>query len=184
MNYSEIKHTDIANGAGVRVSIFVSGCRHHCAGCFNEEAWDFKAGQFFNDISLKAVLRLLEPDYIDGLSILGGEPLEPENQGGVLRLLHGVRKAYPTKDIWMWTGFTWAELTIIDTRARTDMLPQILENVDVLVDGRFVLEDRDITLRFRGSPNQRLIDVQQSLEAGHVVDWQDDPICRTRKWAR
>ena len=184
MNYSAIKHTDIANGVGVRVSLFVSGCRHHCDGCFNSDTWPFDAGKLFDDTALSSIIRLLEPDYIDGLSILGGEPLEPENQGGVLWLLNKVREAYPDKDIWMWTGFTWAELTIIDSRARTDMLPSILECVDVLVDGRFVLEDRDITLRFRGSPNQRIIDVKQSLEAGHVVDWQDDPICRTRKWSR
>ena len=182
MNYSAIKQTDISNGTGVRVSLFVSGCRHRCDGCFNEEAWDFGVGQFFNDVSLKAVLRLLEPAYIDGLSVLGGEPLEPENQGGVLWLLSKVREAYPDKTIWMWTGFTWAELTIINTRARTDMLPQILENVDVLVDGRFILDYRDITLRFRGSPNQRIIDVRKSLEAGHVVEWTDSPACATHHW--
>lgn len=184
MNYSAIKHTDIANGVGVRVSLFVSGCRHHCEGCFNSETWDFKAGRFFDDMALKQIIRLLEPDYVDGLSILGGEPLEPENQGGVLWLLGHVRKAYPDKSVWMWTGFTWAELTIIDSRARTTMLPSILENVDVLVDGRFMLDHRDITLRFRGSPNQRIIDVHKSLEAGHVVDWQDNEICGSRKWTR
>ena len=184
MNYSTIKHTDIANGVGVRVSLFVSGCRHHCEGCFNSETWDFKAGQFFGNDAFFRIIRLLEPDYVDGLSILGGEPLEPENQPEVLAILEHVRDVYPTKDVWMWTGFTWDELTIIDSRARTVMLPSILENVDVLVDGRFMLDYRDITLRFRGSPNQRLIDVRKSLDAGHVVDWQDDPICRTRKWSR
>ena len=184
MNYSAIKHTDIANGVGVRVSIFVSGCRHHCTGCFNSETWDFKSGQFFDDAALSSIIHLLEPDYIDGLSILGGEPLEPENQSGVWRVTTAVKSMYPDKTIWMWTGFTWDELTALDSRARTNILHHVLDNVDVLVDGRFVLEDRDITLRFRGSPNQRIIDVQQSLEAGHVVDWQDDPICRTRKWAR
>jgi len=184
MNYSAIKHTDIANGVGVRVSLFVSGCRHHCDGCFNAETWPFDAGKLFDDTALSSIIRLLEPDYIDGLSILGGEPLEPENQGGVWRVTTAVKSMYPEKDIWLWTGFTWDELTVLDSRARTNILHHVLGNVDVLVDGRFVLEDRDITLRFRGSPNQRIIDVQQSLEAGHVVDWQDDPICRTRKWAR
>ena len=184
MNYSTIKHTDIANGVGVRVSLFVSGCRHHCGGCFNAETWPFDAGRPFDGVTLADILRSLEPDHIDGLSILGGEPLEPENQRDVMYVVDAVRRVFPDKSVWMWTGFTWDELTIIDSRARTSMLPLILERVDVLVDGRFILEDRDITLRFRGSPNQRIIDVRQSLEAGRVVDWQDDPICRTRKWAR
>lgn len=182
MNYSAIKTCDISNGVGVRTSLFVSGCRHRCDGCFNEETWPFDAGKHFGDDAISSIIRLLEPDYIDGLSILGGEPLEPENQPEVWRLTSMVKSRYPDKDIWLWTGFTWSELTIIDSRARTDMLPHILEGVDVLVDGRFMLDHRDIMLRFRGSPNQRLIDVQASLAKGHAVDWTDSPACATHQW--
>ena len=185
MYYSAIKTCDISNGVGVRTSLFVSGCRHRCDGCFNSDTWSFDAGEpFTEEGTLSEILDSMRFHYIDGLSILGGEPLEPENQPEVLRIVRMVKRVYPSKTIWLWTGFTWAELTIINTRARTDMLPQILENVDVLVDGRFMLDYRDITLRFRGSPNQRIIDVRKSLEAGHVVEWTDDEICRTRRWPR
>lgn len=181
MNYAEIKYCDIANGVGARTSLFVSGCRHHCKGCFNEVAWDFGYGGSFDEKVVDAIIDSLRPDYIAGLSILGGEPLEPENQEDVLRLLERVNDEYPEKTVWMWTGFTWEEL-MGGCRASTDMLPEILNCVDVLVDGPFINDQRDITLRFRGSPNQRIIDVTLSILAGKVIPWTDGAVMGTRKW--
>jgi anaerobic ribonucleoside-triphosphate reductase activating protein len=181
MNYAEIKYCDIANGVGARTSLFVSGCRHHCKGCFNEVAWDFGYGGSFDAKVEDAIIDSLKPDYIAGLSILGGEPLEPENQEDVLRLLERVTDEYPEKTVWMWTGFTWEEL-MGGCRASTDMLPEILDCVDVLVDGPFINDQRDITLRFRGSPNQRIIDVTLSILAGKVIPWTDGHVYATRTW--
>ena len=154
MNVSEIKHCDIANGAGVRVSVFVSGCRHRCRGCYNEAAWGFDAGVPFEDVE-ERIVNLLGTSFIDGLSVLGGEPLEPENQIVLAPFLERVKGMYPDKDVWMWTGFTYEGLR--GSRADTEHLDRILSCVDVLVDGPFVEELRDITLRFRGSSNQRII---------------------------
>lgn len=168
MNYATIKPVDIANGVGVRVSLFVSGCRHHCKNCFNEEAWDFNYGNKFDDAIRKNILNYLAPDYITGLTLLGGEPFEPENQEGLVKLLKSVRQKYPNKTIWCYTGFVFDKELLGKSRAVTPYTKEMLSYIDVLVDGRFVEDLKDITLRFRGSSNQRIIDVQKSLETGKV----------------
>ncbi len=180
MNYAEIKYYDIANGPGVRTSLFVSGCRHRCPFCFNEEAWSFAAGKRFSDATLKQIVTSLAPYYITGLTLLGGEPLEPENQSDILEVITCVRARYPNKSIWLYTGFTWEELHDHSCRAATPVLDELLPRVDVVVDGRFEQDLKDITLRFRGSSNQRIIDVAQTRDQGHVVLWQDEAVYATR----
>ncbi|MDO4537554.1 MAG: anaerobic ribonucleoside-triphosphate reductase activating protein [Coriobacteriales bacterium] len=182
MNYAEIKKCDIANGAGVRTSLFVSGCRHRCPNCFNALAWDFMAGQPFDEKVEQELLDSLAPDYVDGLSILGGEPLEPENQEVLAPFLERVREAYPTKSIWMWTGFTWEELMEAKGRSATPFVPRILNCLDVLVDGPFIEAQKDLLLRFRGSSNQRIINVRTSRAAGELCLWQDEKIFSTHTW--
>ena len=173
MYYAEIKKRDIANGLGVRVSLFVSGCRHRCAGCFNEIAWEFDCGKEFTEKTEKEIVELLRPDYVRGLTLLGGEPFEPESQPALLSLLKKVRKELPGKDIWAFSGFTFEELTG-KSRARTAQTDELLSLIDVLVDGPFVLAEKDINLRFRGSRNQRILDLQKSLAAGAPVLWDSD----------
>ena len=182
MNYAEIKQCDIANGTGVRTTLFVSGCRHRCPGCFNEVAWDFGAGSAFTADVEDEVISTLRPAYVKGLSVLGGEPLEPENQEVLAPFLERVRKELPHKSIWLWTGFTWEQLASEDCRAHTPQLDRILKSLDVLVDGPFVLDKRDITLRFMGSPNQRIIDVPSSLAAREPILWKDEAIFATHAW--
>ena len=158
MNYSAIKFNDIANGDGVRTSLFVSGCRHHCRGCFNKVAWDFTAGEPFTMAVQGKILKSLEPEWISGLSILGGEPFEPENQLGLLPFLRRFRARCPGKSLWMWTGFIYEkDLLNPNGRAHCDATGEILWMADVLVDGPFVEELKDISLAFRGSSNQRII---------------------------
>lgn len=180
MNYSEIKRLDIANGVGVRVSVFVSGCTRRCEGCFNEATWDFDAGSEFGPDVMLDVMRSLGDPMVDGLSVLGGEPLEPRNQPGVLRLLASAREWHPDKSVWMWTGYTFEEL--VSCRSGAGDVRTILGLVDVLVDGPFVVGKRDLTLRFRGSGNQRILDVRKSMEAGVPVEWTDGPTLSTRRW--
>ena len=182
MNYAEIKQCDIANGIGVRTSLFVSGCMHRCPGCFNEVAWDFSAGKQFTPEVEDLILESLQPSYVDGLSVLGGEPLEPQNQSALAPFLERVRCQMPNKGIWLWSGFTWEQITQGKGRARTPYVDRILACLDVLVDGPFVLEQKDITLRFRGSSNQRIIDVPASLEQREVVLWQDESIFSSHSW--
>ena len=182
MNYAEIKYCDIANGVGVRTTLFVSGCRHHCEGCFNPVQWDFEAGEPFTPEVEDQILQSLEPAYITGLTLLGGEPMEQENQEALLPFLRRVRERFPNKSIWMYSGFTWEQLTQGPSRAFSERVPQILSMLDVLVDGPFVLPKKDISLRFRGSSNQRLIDVPASLAAGEVVPWEDEPIFASHSW--
>ncbi len=153
MNYSAIKPCDIADGTGVRVSLFVSGCRRHCPGCFNAKTWEFGAGRPFTDETEEHILRLLAPDYIRGLSVLGGEPFEPENRIVLAPFLERVRTVFPLKDVWCWTGFTQEELEAV-TECR-----RMLGCVDVLVDGPFVQAERDISLAWRGSRNQQVVDL-------------------------
>ncbi|MEY8516369.1 anaerobic ribonucleoside-triphosphate reductase activating protein [Lachnospiraceae bacterium 29-84] len=169
MNYAEIKPTDIANGPGVRVSLFVSGCTHHCSGCFNPETWDFSYGKEFGEEIQEMLMRLLSPSYIAGLSLLGGEPMEPGSQRALLPFLHRVKEAYPEKTIWCYTGYLYDEELLLPSRARCEVTDEILSLLDVLVDGEFVQEQKDISLKFRGSKNQRLILVKESLRAGRVV---------------
>ncbi len=178
MRYAEIKQCDIANGTGVRTSLFVSGCRRRCPGCFNLVAWDFGYGYDFTPEVGDEIIDSLRPGYVAGLSLLGGEPMEPENRGALLALLTRVREELPDKDVWVFSGFTWEELLAGDG---CDPSPrELLELIDVLVDGPYVDELHDITLRFHGSSNQRVIDVPASFEAGSVVEWSDDPVFAKR----
>ena len=170
MNYASIKSCDIANGPGVRVSLFVSGCRHHCPGCFNAVAWDFDYGQPFDKPTRNEVFASCQPDYIAGLSLLGGEPFEPENQRELLPLLREVKAKYPGKTIWCFTGFRLDDELLTDgSYPRCEATDAMLACIDVLVDGPFVLEKKDLALRFRGSSNQRLIDMKKTLASGEIV---------------
>ena len=175
MYYGEIKKVDIADGPGTRVSLFVSGCRRHCRDCFNEQTWDFCFGQPFTVETEQEILTALSPSYIHGLTVLGGEPFEPENQGAVLALLQKVRRAYPRKTIWCYTGDTLeCDLLAEGGCGRCAETDALLALIDVLVDGAFVAEERDLSLRFRGSRNQRLIDLQPTLRTGNVVLWEEE----------
>ena len=168
MYYGTIKKYDIANGPGVRVSLFVSGCRHHCKGCFNAETWDFRYGQLYTEETEKEILAALEPGYIQGFTLLGGEPFEPENQMELVHLLRKVRETYPEKDIWCYSGYLFPRLAAGEVGRHSR---EILELLDVLVDGPFILERKSLSIRFRGSDNQRLIDVPASLKTGEIVLW-------------
>ncbi len=174
MNYATIKNCDIANGPGVRVSLFVSGCTRHCKDCFNQEVWDFHYGEPFTKEVQDRIVSLLSPAYIKGLTILGGEPMEPQNQPGVLELVRRVRTELPEKTIWCYTGYV-LEKDLLSGRlcdTETVTLP-LLRSLDVLVDGPFVAGQKDLSLSFRGSRNQRLIDMPKTLEKGQVVLWHD-----------
>lgn len=169
MNYGNIKNTDIANGEGVRVSLFVSGCRHHCKGCFNPETWSFKYGNEFTKEIEDNLINMLKPSYIKGLTLLGGEPMEPENQQELVKLLRRIKKELPEKDIWCYSGYTFdKDLKPEDGRVHTEVTDEILSYLNVLVDGQFVEELKDITLNFRGSSNQRLINVPESLKNNSI----------------
>lgn len=168
MKYAAIKSCDIANGPGVRVSLFVSGCRHHCKDCFNPETWDFAYGQPFDEAVMEHILALMAPDYIRGITYLGGEPFEPENQRVLLPFVRRVRAAFPRKTIWCFTGFTYDELLTEGSHPRCEATDELLSLLDVLVDGRYVEELKDISLRFRGSSNQRLIDLNATRQTGSV----------------
>lgn len=169
MNYGNIKECDIANGPGVRVSLFVSGCRHHCKGCFNEETWDFQYGNPYTEETEETIINLLKAGYVQGLSLLGGEPFEPENQKELVKLLRRVRETYPEKDIWCYSGYLYDVDMVPGGRVYTDVTEEMLSYLDVLVDGRFVEAQKDVTLHFRGSRNQRIIDVKKSREENAVV---------------
>ena len=169
MNYADIKKVDIANGPGVRVSLFVSGCTRRCQECFNPETWDFGFGSPFGEAEMKKIISLLDREHIRGLSLLGGEPFEPENKGAVLELVKEVRERLPDKTIWCYTGYLFEELA--DGKVG-DHSRELLEKLDVLVDGPFIPEKKDLNLRFRGSSNQRIIQVPDSLKAGEVQLFQ------------
>lgn len=170
MNYATIKNCDIANGPGVRVSLFVSGCTHRCPGCFNEVAWDFGYGEPFTEAVMDSILEMLRPSYVRGLTLLGGEPFEPQNQGPVVELLRRIKKEMPEKNIWAFSGYLF-DRDILS--GRLGDCSEYLSYLDVLVDGPFVEAKKNLSLRFRGSENQRLIDVPASLAAGEIVLWQD-----------
>lgn len=172
MNYADIKQYDIANGPGVRISVFVSGCNHHCKDCFNEVAWDFNYGTPFTDETIETVIEYMKPSYIAGLTLLGGEPMEPVNQRGLLPLVRRVKEVYPEKTIWCFTGFLF-DRDIVETMF--DTIPETRELVsyfDVMVDGKFVAELKNVNLRFKGSSNQRTIMVQDSLKRKEIVLWE------------
>ena len=159
MNYGNIKECDIADGPGVRVSLFVSGCRHHCKGCFNKETWDFDYGMPYTKETEDEIIRLLAPSYIQGITLLGGEPFEPENQKELAGLLKRVRETYPDKDIWCYTGYLYDVDLPEGGRVHTEVTEEMLSYIDVLVDGEFIEEEKDVTLVFRGSRTQRIIEL-------------------------
>lgn len=174
MYFSEIKECDIANGPGVRVTVFVSGCTHHCNGCFNEMTWDFQYGREFTKEDMEKIIKLLEPSYIAGLTLLGGEPMEFVNQQGLLPLLRRVKEQYPDKTIWCYTGYLYDRDILDDFCGKWEETRELLSYLDVIVDGEFVEAQKDISLRFRGSSNQRIIDVKKSQEMGRTVMWEDE----------
>jgi len=171
MNYADIKQFDVANGLGIRVSIFVSGCTHHCKSCFNEVAWDFNYGDPFTEDDIDRIIDYLKPSYVSGLAILGGEPFEHRNQQGLLPLLRKVKNIYPQKDIWCFTGYTFDQDILNRMCKEWDETSEMVSYIDVLVDGKFVEELKDLNLRFKGSSNQRTILVKESLETGQIQLW-------------
>lgn len=170
MNFGQIYYTDIANGPGCRTSLFVSGCRHHCRGCFNQETWDFSYGHPYTKETEEEIVESVRPEYIEGLTILGGEPMEPENQKEIRPLIERIRRELPGKKIWIYSGYTWEELTDPENkRCHTGDTEPILHSIDVLVDGEFEEEKKDIALYYRGSENQRIILVPETLSSGKIV---------------
>lgn len=174
MYYSEIKKCDIANGPGVRVTLFVSGCTHHCEGCFNEMTWDFQYGKPFTEETIELILDALSPEHVAGLTLLGGEPMEYVNQQGLLPLLRTVRKQYPEKTIWCYSGYRFEDDILHNFCEKWQETREFLSYLDILVDGEFILEKKNISLQFRGSENQRIILVQESLKSGRVVLWESN----------
>lgn len=170
MNYGAIKKCDIANGVGVRTVLFVSGCTHHCKGCFQPETWNFDYGERYTKETEDEIIESLRPDYVDGITLLGGEPFEPENQRELVKLLRRIKKELPQKTVWSFSGFTYEELTG-DSRAVCEVTNEMLSMLDVLVDGEFVEAKRNISLRFRGSENQRLIDMNKTRKESKIVLW-------------
>ena len=164
MYYGNIKEYDVSDGPGVRVALYVSGCLHHCRGCHNRDAWDYKYGSKFTSNEIKMILSRLKFEQISGLSILGGEPLDPKNRNDVFSIVEIVKDMCPDKTIWIWTGYTWEEIM------KTNIIPKdILEKIDVIVDGKFIQSERNITLKYRGSANQRVIDVKETIKNGSIT---------------
>ena len=174
MNYATVKYFDIANGLGIRTSLFVSGCTHRCKNCFNSEAWDFNYGQPFDDNIQNQIINSLKNPFNDGLSLLGGEPFEPSNQKGLLPFLKRAKSEIPNLNIWCYTGYLFEEELLKDSRAKTEDTLEMLKLIDVLVDGKFVEELKNLNLRFKGSSNQRIIDVKKSLEENKVILFELD----------
>ncbi len=172
MNYAQIKKFDIADGPGVRVSLFVSGCTHHCKGCFNGETWNFDFGKPFTEEVEDELIKALSGDYIQGFSLLGGEPFEPVNQRALLPFLKKIKEVYPQKDIWCYTGYLMDSELLEDSRARCEVTDEMLSLIDILVDGEFVEDKKNISLLFRGSENQRIIDVKESLKENKIIPWK------------
>ncbi len=169
MNYANIKNFDIANGEGVRVSLFVSGCRHHCKGCFNSVAWDFNYGSSFDDSVIENLINLSSNENIVGLTLLGGEPFEPENQEGLIKFLRIYKDKFPSKNIWCYTGYSLDKDLISGGNVYTKYTSEMLSYIDILVDGKFIIDLKDITLKFRGSSNQRIIDLKKSKALNQIV---------------
>ena len=172
MNYAEIKQYDVANGPGVRVSLFVSGCTHHCKECFNPETWDFGYGKPFTEETAAQILDYMSPEYVKGLTLLGGEPLERVNQQGLLPLLRRVKGQYPEKNIWCFTGYDFEKDIKGYMLGEWEETPELISYIDVLVDGEFLIDKKDLSLVFKGSSNQRTILVQESLKAGELRLWE------------
>ncbi len=174
MNYATIKPCDVANGPGVRVSLFVSGCTHRCKGCFNEVAWDFDYGTKFTKETMEYIIKCLEPSYIRGITLLGGEPFELSNQKGLLPLLRKIKEVYPEKDIWCYSGYLFDRDILEDMCLKQEETREMLSYLDVLVDGEFVLDKKNVNLRFKGSENQRIINVVESLKQNTIVEWDEN----------
>lgn len=169
MNYADIKKIDVANGEGVRVSVFVSGCNHHCKGCFNQCAWDFNYGKKFTEKEEQQIIDYMNHDYISGLSLLGGEPLEPKNQEGLLPLVKKVKEKFPDKNIWCYTGFDFEKDVVGKMTKNNETTRELLKYIDIIVDGKFEEDKKDLKLQFRGSSNQKIVDVKKSLQTGQIV---------------
>ena len=169
MNYADIKKIDVANGEGVRVSVFVSGCNHHCKGCFNQCAWDFNYGKKFTEKEEQQIIDYMNHDYISGLSLLGGEPLEPKNQEGLLPLVKKVKEKFPNKNIWCYTGFDFEKDVVGKMVKNNETTRELLKYIDIIVDGKFEEDKKDLKLQFRGSSNQKIVDVKKSLQTGQIV---------------
>ncbi len=169
MNYADIKKIDVANGEGVRVSVFVSGCNHHCKGCFNQCAWDFNYGKKFTEKEEQQIIDYMNHDYISGLSLLGGEPLEPKNQEGLLPLVKKVKEKFPNKNIWCYTGFDFEKDVVEKMAKNNETTRELLKYIDIIVDGKFEEDKKDLKLQFRGSSNQKIVDVKKSLQTGQIV---------------
>lgn len=169
MNYADIKKIDVANGEGVRVSVFVSGCNHHCKGCFNQCAWDFNYGKKFTEKEEQQIIDYMNHDYISGLSLLGGEPLEPRNQEGLLPLVKKVKEKFPNKNIWCYTGFDFEKDVVGKMAKDNETTRELLKYIDIIVDGKFEEDKKDLKLQFRGSSNQKIVDVKKSLQTGQIV---------------
>lgn len=176
MNYATIKPNDVANGPGVRVSLFVSGCTHRCKNCFNSEAWDFNYGEPFTQNTMDEILNDLNHDYIAGFSLLGGEPFEPQNQKVLCEVLEKIKNTYPEKTVWCYSGYSYDKDLLSGRLCDYSTTERMLNCIDFLVDGEFVEEKKDITLRFKGSSNQRIIDVKRSLKEGKIIRWSEDRI--------
>lgn len=169
MYFAELKKTDIANGEGVRVSLFVSGCRRHCKGCFNEVAWDFSYGKPFTKAVEEEIIEALSSPYITGLTLLGGDPFEPENQRALYPFVKRVKEKFPEKNIWCYTGYTYENGSLKEKSVVTGVTGELLKLIDILVDGKFEEDLKDIRLRFRGSSNQRVLDLKRAIESGNIV---------------
>lgn len=174
MNYATIKPVDVANGPGVRVSLFVSGCTHKCKGCFNSEAWDFNYGKPFDETAKEEIFNALEHSYIEGFSLLGGEPFEPQNQAALLPFLKELKQKFSDKTVWCYSGYTFETDILAGKLGNPDITKEMISLIDILVDGKFVEEKKDLHLRFRGSSNQRIIDVQKSLKANETILWDKE----------
>ena len=175
MYYGALKKNDIADGPGVRVTLFVSGCTHHCEGCFQPETWNFKYGEVYTDAVTEEIIEAMKPGYVAGFTLLGGEPFEPDNQRELVKVLHKIKDVYPNKNVWCYSGYLYDELSgqITGTgRARCEATDEMLLMIDVLVDGEFELAKRNLMLKFRGSENQRLIDLNKTRERGEIVLWE------------
>lgn len=173
MNYATIKTHDVANGPGVRVSLFVSGCTHHCKGCFNPETWDFQYGKAFDREVEDQIIAALAPSYIEGFSLLGGEPFEPENQPALAPFLKRVKEIYPQKTIWCYSGYRLDTHILAGKLGDPEITKQMLDCIDILVDGEFVESLKDLRLPFRGSSNQRIIDIKKTIESGNITLWKE-----------
>ena len=177
MNYALIRENDIANGPGVRTSLFVSGCRHRCKGCFNPETWNFNYGKPFTQKEIDFIIEVTNPSYVDGLTLLGGEPFEPENQGALIELLKQFKQQLPNKTVWCYTGFSFKDELLMKAKNDEEHIKELLSLIDVLVDGKFIEELKNSALLFRGSSNQNIIDVPKSIS-------KNEMIILTGKWER